>query len=342
MGNYHKKKELKHKKEIMENKCINYHCKLCKEIPLINFSEYDFDFICSSHKILNINIDEFYNYIIFDYECSICKVSSNNSNNYFYCYKCNKIYCENCIINHKQDINNFHTLINMFQKNSICLLHNKRYIKYCLKCKLNLCELCENHNNHYIKLFRDIYPLKEEIDKFNKIISELLNNKNKEKDYIQESNKLKEFIKIKTLLVKSFTQYISNYNYINNMNNIIRTTSNIDKYYKKENNILYIDNIDLKKDINNIVNKKLIKSLSNTDYKISKVWYIKQLNIIKINPQQNLELIAIGGDNNIILILNIITFRVYQIIKEHNATIYSFAQYKDNPNFYFFLQKMNQ
>ena len=60
---------------------------------------------------------------------------------------------------------------------------------------------------------------------------------------------------------------------------------------------------------------------------------MKQLNIIKINPQQNLELIAIGGYNNIILILNIITFRVHQIIKEHNGTIYSLEQYKDTSNY---------
>jgi hypothetical protein len=119
------------------------------------------------------------------------------------------------------------------------------------------------------------------------------------------------------------------------MNNLIRTTSLTDKYYKKENNIHYIDNIDLKKHINGIVNKIPIKSLSNTDYKISKVWCMKQLNIIKINPQQNLELIAIGGDNNIILILNIITFRVYQIIKEHNDIIFSLDQFKDDPNYLF-------
>ena len=60
---------------------------------------------------------------------------------------------------------------------------------------------------------------------------------------------------------------------------------------------------------------------------------MKQLNIIKINPQQNLELIAIGGYNNIILILNIITFRVHQIIKENNGTIYSLEQYKDTSNY---------
>ena len=69
---------------------------------------------------------------------------------------------------------------------------------------------------------------------------------------------------------------------------------------------------------------------------------MKQLNIIKINPQQNLELIAIGGDNNIILILNIITFRVYQILEGHTDIIYSLDNMKIILIIYFLLQKMNQ
>ena len=43
MGNSNKK---------MEYAFLNYHCRKCKEIPLINFSEYDFDLFCPSHKIL--------------------------------------------------------------------------------------------------------------------------------------------------------------------------------------------------------------------------------------------------------------------------------------------------
>ena len=62
---------------------------------------------------------------------------------------------------------------------------------------------------------------------------------------------------------------------------------------------------------------------------------MKQLNVIIINPQQNLELIAIGGENNTILILNIITFRVYQILEGHTDIIHSLDQYENNSNYLF-------
>ena len=101
----------------------------------------------------------------------------------------------------------------------------KKYLKYCLKCKLNLCELCENHNNHYIEIFKEIYPLKKEIDKFNKIIC-YLNN------FIFD--KMENFNKIKTLLIQSFNEDITNYNYINSLNNVIIRTSINDEYYSKK------------------------------------------------------------------------------------------------------------
>ena len=351
MGNYNRKKELKkkekQKEELKENNYINYYCKTCKEIPLLHFSNYDFDLICSSHKILNIPINAFFNHIILNYDCCMCKIASNISKNYCYCYECDKIYCEKCVINHNQDKNDFNNLINVLQKNSICLLHNRIYSKYCLNCKLNLCELCDslNHTNHYIELFKDICPLKEDIDKFNKIVSELLNkDKENKKDILDKSEQesintriLNKFMEIKILLVQSYNKCISNYNYINNLNNIIRTTSIKDIYSRNENNIQYINKIDSGKDKNNITNKIPIKSLSrdNTGDYNSTVWCIIQLNIIQIKPQQKLELIAIGGSNNKILLLNIITFKIYQIIEEHTQTIYSLAQFKDNPNYLF-------
>ena len=339
MGNNIKKKELKQKKEEIKENFFNYHCNQCKEIPLLNFYYSYFDLICSNHKILNIPIEDFYNYIIFNYECSICNISSNISKNYIYCYKCNKKYCGKCIINHNQDKSCFHKIINVFQKNTICLLHDNKYIKYCLNCKLNLCQLCDNnnHKNHYIELFKDIYPSKEDIDIFKKVNS-LLNNKKKENEWSKDQEpKLKKYIEIKSLLVNSFNEYISNYNYINNLNNIIRTTSNKFRYYKNENNIQYINKIDSEKDINSFENKIPIKSLSKdiTDDYNSIIWCIKQLNIIQINSQQKLELIAIGSGNYKILLLNSLTFKVYQIIKEHTAEVYSLAQYKDSPNYLF-------
>ena len=105
---------------IIPKSFIDYHCLKCGEIPLLHFTHYNINLICSTHKILNIPIDKIFNYINTDYECSIC------------------------------------------QQNIKCKVHNKIYDKYCFKCKLNLCELCEIHKDHY----EDVYPLDEDINNF--------------------------------------------------------------------------------------------------------------------------------------------------------------------------------
>ena len=61
-----------------------------------------------------------------------------------------------------------------------CNKHNKQYNKYCYKCKINLCELCNNeHNNHEIINYGDI--------KFN--INDIINQKNEIRKTIDEFNK---------------------------------------------------------------------------------------------------------------------------------------------------------
>ena len=136
--------------------------------------------------------------------------------------------------------------------------------------------MCEKHNNHYIEKFKEIYPLKEEIGKFNNKVYNL-----NDFDY----KKIKKVIEIKILLVKSLNENMTNYNYI-------------------------INNIDKTKDINSIINKIPIKVKSHDFSFFYKIWYIKELNIIKITSQQKLELIAIGFDSTIIL-LNIINYRIH-------------------------------
>ena len=337
------------KRKVMESeKFNNYHCKKCKEIPLLDFSHYYFDMICANHKILNIPIDQFYNYISLDFKCFICK-SSSNYKNFTYCFECDNIYCKICISKHNKKMNNSHILTNnIIEKNTICKLHNKKYNKYCIQCKLNLCELCENSYNHYTELFEDIHPLDEDIKTFKdlslRIIkdnleeNDIINNKENEEEIY--NNKIEnECIKIKSLFVESFSKDITNYNYINNINNIIRCTclnNSLIKNIKSE--IKYIHNFRLKDDdINNIENKILLKSISkeNTNDFNSQTWYIKKLNDIFINSHKKLELIGIGGSNHKILILNILNFKIYQIINEHKSDVYSLDQYNEDPNFLF-------
>ena len=77
------------------NKYYIYYCKKCREIPLLDFSDVDFNIICRKHKILNVPISKFYDFITFEYECSICG-KSFNTNNLIYCFKCNLFYCNFC------------------------------------------------------------------------------------------------------------------------------------------------------------------------------------------------------------------------------------------------------
>ena len=313
---------------------INYHCEKCGEIPLINFFIYKFDMACSNHKILNIPIKDFYKYITFNYKCSLCKENMNNkSGNNIYCFDCNKDYCNKCLENHKQDINNAHLTIRIEERNIMCKLHKKNYNAFCLKCKQNICEFCKNHDNHFIEMFQDLYPLEEDIKQFIKISS-----KN------QLINEQKEMIKIKMQIVNSFSKNIYNYYYINTINNIIRciysknNNENINKCIRKsKEDIIYINDMKLNYDINNIERKNAIKSIDvnySNNYS-SSCWCMKKLNDIQINPHKKLELIALGLSNSTIIIINTVNFKIYQTIKEHSSSVYSLEQYKDDSTFLF-------
>jgi WD40 repeat protein len=214
---------------------------------------------------------------------------------------------------------------------------------------LNLCELCENNYNHYTESFNDIFPLDEEINNFKNIILEIIKNIIEEREAIDNeqeneeeifnNDQENECIKIKSLFIESFSKSLTNYNYINNVNNIIRCTFIKDSIMKNlRNDIIYIRRYESNNDdINSIENKILIKSLSkhNTKDFNSQTLCMKKLNDILINSKQKIELIAIGGSNNKILILDSLKFNIYQIIEEHKSIVYSLAQYKNNFNFLF-------
>ena len=107
-------------------------------------------------------------------------------------------------------------------------------------------------------------------------------------------------------------------------------------YYNKiKHNIEYINYISSKDDKNNIENKILFKSkLKENERDINYcVWCIKKLNDIKINSQQKLEIIAIGGSDKKIYLLNSVNLSFYQIIEDHRDTVYSLEQYKNDPHF---------
>ena len=336
------------KKQIEQETFNNYHCKKCGEIPLLYFSNFDFDIICLNHKILNVPIEDFNNFIIYDYECSVCK-KFLKSKELLYCNKCDKIYCNKCLNNHKQNDNDKSHFItnNIIVKNTMCKLHNKNYTKFCIQCKLNLCELCENSYNHYTELFIDIYPSNEDLIQFKNLAIKILKNNLEEKDIINSHgndddimniDQENECMNLKMLFIDSFSTKISNYNYINNINNIIRCTFLKNTNIKNvKNDITYVNYMDSINDINNIENKLLVKSISKYnigDYN-SQTFCMKKLNDIQINNNKKIELIAIGGSNHKILLLDVLKFNIYQIINEHKSAVYSLDQYKEDSHYLF-------
>ena len=134
--------------------------------------------------------------------------------------------------------------------------------------------------------------------------------------------------------MNSFSKQISNYIYINNFNNIIRSPfiGNILLNYNKL-DIKYINDYTIKDDINNINNKRVIKTLENNNS--YQIWCMNKLNDIQINENQKLSLIALGISNSEIILINLLNFKVHQIIEEHEKAVYSLDQYKDDSKYLF-------
>ena len=360
MGNTNKRGEKQPKIKLEKNTKIiqysNYHCIKCKEIPFIYFNFDSFNMACSTHKINNIPINQFYNYISFNCICFTCK--SFTSNDYIYCYECNKIYCIQCMQQSKTCSHKNNNIINVKNMNTICKLHHKKYNKFCLNCKEHLCEQCENHNNeHYIELLDDIIPTDEEIQKYNETKINILNKKIENfnnsntnvyglNDYNELTgekkeelfNKQKKCIEIKSQLINSFSKDISNYIYINNINNIIKSFHDSIEYEDKKKDIENEDNIKIKEDKNNIENKILIKTISEKimeDHHLYSIWCMMILNDIITKDNKKFELIAMGLSNGKIILFNILKFTIYQEIDQHDSSVYSLEQYKSDPNYLF-------
>ena len=173
--------------------------------------------------------------------------------------------------------------------------------------------------------FIDIYPSKEDFLKYKEISKEIKNGK------------LKEVFEIKNLLINKFSKNIANYYYIMNINNIISCAfKNLYTENIQSEKIKFINEI-ISKDKNDVQNKILIKSMVKKnldDNFLSTIWCMKKLNDIQINKNQKLELIGIGCSRKILL-FNILNFRIYQIINEHNGTVYSLDQHENDINYLF-------
>ena len=288
-----------------------YHCAKCGIIPSIIFKETSFDIICEEHDSFNIPINEFNNIISFSFECSKCRTSTSNKGiHIFYCFDCEKSFCNNCKISHDKTLIEEHFLVKAKRRYNYCKRHKKLYNKYCYRCKKNLCELCDPHKEHKIKMLKDILPNIQNINKFytdtvNKRRSIQSKNKNE-----QNSQLLLKTLEIKEKMVGTYKIQNTNFNFINNINSIIKPKFEGHNELKDEFDKINIDKKVITKSTDIINNKK-----------INSVWCMNKLNVINYN------------ENEIILFNLLDNFSIHQIINEHNNTVFSLAQFNDDEDF---------
>ena len=179
-------------------------CNLCHGIPIIK------EIVHSGGLSYFISAECLNNHGIFFYTLDDFCQDSNQFEN-VKCNKCNKIqgiikskkelfqYCKECqflcpsCVNSKhKKFKKKHHLIEIQNLDFICLEHQKNYTKFCEKCNINICELCEpNHTDH-----KNIYQLSSIIPDKNKIkkVEEKINQQKKQIDEI--NNLLNNFLKV--------------------------------------------------------------------------------------------------------------------------------------------------
>ena len=177
---------------VQENDIIK--CSKCFHIPFLKLENSDLILECKlGHKeIINIedflknNISHSLNFI----SCSICNIQKDYKN-YFYCFKCQKLFCPIHKIFHKQ-----HEIFSMKKYDSICQIHNKNYVYYCIQCKINFCRLCLNlHNKHKKIILSSILLTNNDIENYENIIKKIQKKIHESKNKIINKQK-NEFIKI--------------------------------------------------------------------------------------------------------------------------------------------------
>ena len=215
------------------------------------------------------------------------KKNINNSfNNKIYsCASCQIILCPLCKSSHDKN----HKLIDFKERNLRCYYHNEDYIKYCTKCKLNICMACENeHKDHNIVYFGDIFTDKEKIkNDINEIKSNIEKFNGEIENIISKLNEIKDNIEI----------------YFNICNEVVNDYETKNRNYQLLMNIKELEKykLDLFKDVDKIIKDDNIfdkfNDIMNIGYKMNNQKNIKKSEKDKIIDKLNNQIITL--ENNI-------------------------------------------
>ena len=113
--------------------------------------------------------------------CSLgCQNNEENNNKDFYlCLTCSKLlnntksYCYDCKEKHDKE----HNMKRFDEKNYYCRKHFNQFIKYCFKCKKNLCDVCvKEHAEHQIQSYESMCPSKKDLNDLTESLDNMKKN----------------------------------------------------------------------------------------------------------------------------------------------------------------------
>ena len=198
-----------------------YLCHTCQGKVLIelNPNSLSVNMKCENNHVKNkMPIKEFYAKNELNKKkviCSECR-QDNFQKDLFFC-SCNKNICKKC----KRSTHKVHLQIPFSEKCYDCTKHQQKYMSYCSKCNINICNDClKEHKTHNQKIiyFDDLMPKEKDIKECKRNLEKTKKNK---KDFDDKVDKFIETLKNKK---KNFDQ---NYeNFIKLQNDLLNSMEN--------------------------------------------------------------------------------------------------------------------
>ena len=241
-------------------------CDQCPIPAIVEFTnDYKINLLDGNHNTQKIKLQDYTNTQMVDQseiKCSKCSNSKTEKDKFYYCFECDKNFCDKCQSSHKEH----KYIIDYLLKYYKCSQHQgENFISYCLNCKKNLCSFCINqHKEHNLINFTDLHQEQnkeciERIQKIKKIVDDIIDSLEKFK------NNLNVYVQINEKLNENLLNMNVNYEILKSMKNLKEMS-----FLKKDiDHILNTENINEKfqkiMSIYDVMNGKIPKIIENNN-----------------------------------------------------------------------------
>lgn len=256
-----------------------YVCPKCSLPPkFLSLKEETVKFKCSTHGVLTLPISKYLTEMTantyLNFVCDICKKNcqkgflGNKEKMFKYCYDCKQKICHQCIKTHKS-LEHTH-IVPCNKLNDKCEKHlGEDFTLYCHNCHKNICIQCnseEEHKTHKKELLSDIEPSREEIKNIKKNRENLVKIKDEIKKQLDDLNSI---IYLYDTILNTFQEHKTNYNHINNVEELVEMVKLRNKDKEIEDLQRQIEDLlsrnDLQNDYLSQLNKKYNTELTEQD-----------------------------------------------------------------------------